>query len=403
MKNTLFISYDGLSDPLGQSQILPYLKLISNFNHKLFVVTNEKKEKIKSHKKNIKKFLELNNITWKNLLYSKNNNKLYRLFDLIKMFFYYVYLINIYKINIVHIRGFLPAIPILYLSYFMKFKIIYDSRGLWVDERIDNGSIRIENIFHKIIYKILKKIETKIFYKSDSIIVLTRKAKRIITNNFNISKIIIIPCCADYNYFQYLKDIKAKENIKNKLNLPINKNVLLYSGSLKGVYLFQEMINFFENLNSINNSFIFVVVTNDLSYAKNQLKKCNSQKNIYIFNGSREDMPNFYCIADALLCFIKSTYARKCSSPTKIAEALASNIPLICNTGVGDINLIIRKLKSGILINLNQDKIESSFETEILKLINNNTSSRIRDESQKYFDLECAYSKYSTVYNKFLS
>ena len=310
MKNTLFISYDGLSDPLGQSQILPYLKLISNFNHKLFVVTNEKKEKIKSHKKNIKKFLELNNITWKNLIYSKNNNKLYRLFDLIKMFFYYVYLINIYKINIVHIRGFLPAIPILYLSYFMKFKIIYDSRGLWVDERIDNGSIRMENIFHKIIYKILKKIETKIFYKSDSIIVLTRKAKRIITNNFNISKIIIIPCCADYNYFQYLKDIKAKENIKNKLNLPINKNVLLYSGSLKGVYLFQEMINFFENLNSINNSFIFVVVTNDLSYAKNQLKKCNSQKNIYIFNGSREDMPNFYCIADALLCFIKSTYAR---------------------------------------------------------------------------------------------
>ncbi len=403
MKNTLFISYDGLSDPLGQSQILPYLKLISNFNHKLFVVTTEKKERIVSQEKKIKKLLESNNITWKNLIFSKNNSKIYRLLDLIKMFFYYFYVINIYKINIVHIRGFLPAIPILYLRNFMKFKIIYDSRGLWVDERIDNGSILIENFFHKIIYKILKRIETKIFYKSDSIIVLTRRAKKIITNNYNISKITIIPCCADYNYFQYLNDIKSKKQIINKLNLPINKNILLYSGSLKGVYLFQDMISFFENLNSINNNFIFVIVTNDLSYAKNKLKNLNNPQNIFIFNGKREDMPKFYNIADALICFIKSTYARQCSSPTKIAEALASNVPLVCNMGVGDINLIIKKLKSGILINLDKDNIKLDYEKEILKLIHNNNSSRIRDESQKYFDLGCAYSKYSNLYNKFLS
>ena len=99
----------------------------------MFVVTNEKKERIASYEK-IKKILELNNIIEKFTIFKKNS-KIYRLLDLIKMFFYYFYIINIYKINIVHIEVFTRYTNFIYLSYFMKFKIIYDSRGLWVDEK----------------------------------------------------------------------------------------------------------------------------------------------------------------------------------------------------------------------------------------------------------------------------
>ena len=30
-KKALFLSYDGLTDPLGQSQVLPYLRIISKY------------------------------------------------------------------------------------------------------------------------------------------------------------------------------------------------------------------------------------------------------------------------------------------------------------------------------------------------------------------------------------
>ena len=37
MKSVLYITYDGLSDPLGQSQILPYLLGISNHPRKIYL------------------------------------------------------------------------------------------------------------------------------------------------------------------------------------------------------------------------------------------------------------------------------------------------------------------------------------------------------------------------------
>ena len=50
-KNILFISIDGLSDPLGQSQIIPYLRIISKKNNKLFVFSMEKVNNLKNKKK----------------------------------------------------------------------------------------------------------------------------------------------------------------------------------------------------------------------------------------------------------------------------------------------------------------------------------------------------------------
>ena len=42
-KKVVFLSYDGITDPLGQSQILPYLfGISSNKNYKITIVSFEK-------------------------------------------------------------------------------------------------------------------------------------------------------------------------------------------------------------------------------------------------------------------------------------------------------------------------------------------------------------------------
>ena len=42
MKKCLYVTYDGLLDPLGQSQILPYIENLSENGYKLFVMSYEK-------------------------------------------------------------------------------------------------------------------------------------------------------------------------------------------------------------------------------------------------------------------------------------------------------------------------------------------------------------------------
>lgn len=39
----LYLTYDGLSDPLGQSQVIPYIVGLSKRGHKIVVLSSEKK------------------------------------------------------------------------------------------------------------------------------------------------------------------------------------------------------------------------------------------------------------------------------------------------------------------------------------------------------------------------
>jgi len=50
-KNIIYVSYDGLTDPLGQSQVVPYLTKISNENKKIDIISFEKKEAFEISKK----------------------------------------------------------------------------------------------------------------------------------------------------------------------------------------------------------------------------------------------------------------------------------------------------------------------------------------------------------------
>ena len=47
MAKVLYFSYDGLLDPLGQSQIVPYVSAISAAGHYVTIVSYEKVERTK--------------------------------------------------------------------------------------------------------------------------------------------------------------------------------------------------------------------------------------------------------------------------------------------------------------------------------------------------------------------
>jgi len=63
-KTFLFVSIDGMTDPLGQSQVLPYLVGLSKQGNKIGIVSCEKKENWNSHHQVIEKITKEAGITW---------------------------------------------------------------------------------------------------------------------------------------------------------------------------------------------------------------------------------------------------------------------------------------------------------------------------------------------------
>ena len=115
----LYISFDGLLDPLGQSQIVPYVNHISKFGN-LTLISLEKYFRVRSLKKINKSF------DWVYFYFTKKYKLISKFYDFIKILIYSIYICKKKNIDIVHCRGHLPAIIAFVLKKIYGIKFIFD-------------------------------------------------------------------------------------------------------------------------------------------------------------------------------------------------------------------------------------------------------------------------------------
>jgi len=73
-------------------------------------------------------------------------------------------------------------------------------------------------------------------------------------------------------------------------------------------------------------------------------------RDILVTQVTPDEVPRYLKAADIAISFIKPCYSKQSSSPTKIAEYLASGLPVVCNTGVGDLDKLIEEKQVGTLL-----------------------------------------------------
>ncbi len=118
MRKVLFITYDGLLDPLGRSQILPYIIGLSKKGLVFTVLSFEKKHSAYEIDK-LKKLLKSFNISWYNLKFRRG--KFQGILRIIKGAIYVRKILKSKNVDIVHLRAILPAI--IFTFAFIKKKI----------------------------------------------------------------------------------------------------------------------------------------------------------------------------------------------------------------------------------------------------------------------------------------
>ena len=399
MNKVLFLSYDGLLDPLGKSQIVPYIKNISKHQREVHIISFEKGFRIKNKKKiNFKE----KNIFWYDLTFSSNFGLFSKIYDVLKLFFVSLYICKNKKINIIHARSHISAYVAFFLKKIHKLKLIFDFRGFWLEERFENKLWNKNNFFYKNTFYFLKFLEKKTIFASEKLVVLTQKAKEEITKNLkkNIS-IKVIPCAVDYNLFDYKKFNHKKKNIKKSIGIDPKDIVVCYLGSLGGVYNVSYILNNFLFLKKNIYNISFLVITNNPQVIKNELKKPKYsllEDKLKYFFLEREFLPKYLSIADMGLSFIQPGYSRIAQSPTRIAELLSMGIPVVCNKKIGDINEIISLLKVGMMINLDIKKNNLKI-LDFIKNLERFNKEDIRIKSKKIYSLDNANKKYKEIYN----
>lgn len=399
----LYISYDGLTDPLGQSQVLPYLSHLSRLNYEIIVLSVEKQENFFKNKATIDSICEEFDLRWEYISYTKKPPVLSTMRDIFKLKKKARVLNNIKPFDIVHCRSYVASLVGLFMKKRFGLKMVFDMRGFWADERIDGGIWNIKIPVFSWVYSFFKKKEKEYLLNADASVSLTYNGKKEILSweymkgfDDNIS---VIPCCADLNHFNYEK-VGGNQMFKTNLGIPEENQVICYLGSVGTWYMMEEMLDYFKvHLAKFPKS-TFLWITKDSAGAIiSKAKERGIESNIVIKASERNELPRWLSICTASIFFIKPLYSKKASSPTKMAELLGMGIPLICNSGVGDTDEIVRKEEVGLVIDeFNNHAYKIAVEAfQDLVLI---PQKHLRNVAEKHFSLEEGVKRYEAIYKR---
>ena len=405
--NVLFISYDGMTDQLGQSQILPYLFGISaSGKYNVTLLSFEKKTRLEQYGAHIKKICDQNNIDWQPQIFHTKPPILAKYYDLYNMKQKVFRLYRKKKFKLIHCRSYLAIEIGLALKEKYGCKVLFDMRGFWVDERVDGGLWDISKPLYKLAYKAYKRKENHFITHSDHIISLTQAGKAEMRKwegyKLNIP-ITVVPCAADFDVFSLVKE-GERAQARGKLNYGKDDLVISYLGSLGTWYLLNEMLDFFKAVKQqyVNAKFLFLTAEPaEMIYSKAREKGINAE-DIKVMFANRNEVALLTKSSDMSLCFIKQAYSKLASSPTKLGELLAMGIPVICNGKIGDVEKIIEMTGGGIVMPECNELYYEEAVKQFPQMLAHSPAD-IRSKALEYYDLGNAVQTYLNVYDEFFS
>ncbi len=407
-KRILYLSYDGMTDPLGQSQVLPYLKgLGEQGGYQFTLLSCEKPDRFAQHRERLEGITREAGIDWHPLPYTKSPLIVSTLADLRRMRKLALRLHHEKPFDAVHCRGHVTALVGLFLKKKFGIKFLFDNRGFWADEKVDAGAWDLKNPVYKTVYRYFKKKEKAMIEQCDQQVCLTHAGKADMLSwqhvRVRAENISVIPCCADTTLFspELAEELAAK--FRSELGLKPGARVLAYLGSIGTWYMLDEMLDFFIAYRQAFPDARFLFITQD---EHERIRQTASVKGlpadaIVIRPGMRHEVPGLLALAQHSLFFIRPTYSKVSSSPTKQGEIMSMGIPVVCNAGVGDSDTIIQENKSGVLVRRFE---QADYERAAQELLQNAFSvTEIRRGAERVFSLSSGVDSYLSVYSRLFS
>ena len=404
MKKILFISYDGMTDPLGQSQVIPYLSGLTKFGYSFTILSCDKPEKFAANKEYVEKLIAGFPIKWVSIPYHKDPPVLSSIYDYRALKKKAKELHAKESFDMVHTRPGLPTLVALWMKKKYGIKFLNDVRGFWADERVDGGMWNLKNPVFKAVYRFFKKHEYECLEKADHVTCLTYAAKKEMLTWKNIKNqplsIEVIPCSADLELFNPANiDQSLKQQFSKELDIQPGDMIFSYLGSIGGWYLTDEMMRLCKMIavKFPAAKFLFISPHRHDEIEAAAAKQGLDAGRIITRQAGRHEVPVLLSFSSYSIFFIKPCYSKMSSSPTKHGEIMAMGIPVITNSGVGDVEEIVIKYNAGYIV---RDFSEKEFMSVVNNIAAGNSfnNEEIRKGAVDFYALPQAIECYRKVY-----
>lgn len=400
----LYLSYDGMCDPLGGSQVLPYLIGLAKRGHRISLISFEKPERTVAERAAVERICAEAGIDWHPLPYHKRPPVVSTLYDVRRMERLAARLHREQRFDLVHCRSYLPALVGLRMKRRHGVRFLFDMRGFWADERVDGRIWNLANPAFKAVYRYFKRREAEFLSEADHIVSLTEAGKPILLGwrrGRAGPPISMISCCVDFDAFPPVT-AEIRSAARQALGIAPEARVAAYVGSFGSWYMVEEMLAFFRVQLERDPGAIFLVVSREPADEILATATANGvpKDRLVVRSASRADVPKLAAAADYGLFFIQPVFSKKASSPTKMGEFLALELPMVTNGDVGDVARIMAETGAGVIIEAFGDRAYRKA-LEELEVIQPDME-RWRQASRRWFDLQNGIDRYDEIYRSLM-
>lgn len=391
----LYIAYDGILEPLGQSQVLQYLRHLA-VGYRIALLSYEKAEdwRDEGRRSAILSIVREAGIEWVPLRYHKRPTAPATAYDLAQGFVAASYLIQRYGIQIVHTRSYVPAALGLALKRLFGVRFLFDMRGFWADERVEAGIWPRGSP----LYRLAKWFERQFLLEADAIVSLTHAGAAVLRElpylRGRSPRLVVIPTCTDLERFQPAPP--------HRLDRDKDDFTLGYVGSASLWYLFDPVLEAFTALRATRPAARLLIVNRGQHdyirgrLAEHRVPEAAVELKAVEFAAVPDEMRRM----DAAVFFIRPTFSKLASAPTKLGEFLGCGIPCLTNSGVGDVDRILEAERVGVVVSV-LDSLQLRSGVQRLAALAGEPAigERCRAVALRHFDLGSGIAAYARLYD----
>lgn len=336
-----------MTEPLGHSQVLPYVEGLARSGFRMDIVAFEPQRATADEIRAVEERLRGSGIGYYWSRRSASHSIAVKMAEATRALARLLARGLSGRPRIVHARSYLPsAVAHVAATVSPGTRFLFDVRGLLGEEYVDAGHWSAESYR----YKLLKRVERRLFARADGVVVLTERHRRHLRDEACLlareTPIEVIPSCVDVGRFS--SSAEARARWRHELGAG-SRFVLVYAGTLGAWYREEEMVSFYAALRRRRSS-CFALYTHSptdrflAALAAAQVPR----EEVVIRRVAPVEMPGALAAADAAVSFITPCFSKLGSSPTKTAEYLAMGLPTVLNRGIGDSDQLIDEVPAVI-------------------------------------------------------
>lgn len=374
--SVVYVSYDGVGEPLGRSQVLEYLTRLTRA-YEITLISYEKSAEAISEMRHT---VARSGINWLPLRYHHWPPVLSTLLDVLAGRRALIRAARGRAVKIVHVRSDVPALIAVLARHKTHGKLLFDIRGFWADERVEGGLWPAGGV----LYRVAKRCERRFYAEADAVVTLTAASVGDIRGRLGhaTTTVDVIPTCVDLSRFS------------ERPQRPDGPHAV-WTGSIGTWYRF-DLVRAMATALSLP----LTVITRQTDLARRLLGDFPAT----VRSATPDEMPSQLFAGDVGLCLITSTYSKMASAPTRFAEYLAVGMPVLVTAGVGDLETIVQEHAVGVVLRGEDEAAMARAAREVRAMAEDRqVRERCRRVAREMFDVEVGTARYGAIYHRLLS